>query len=378
MKNLLLIILLITGTGQVLFAQIQTENISTSESLFNFPKPGTLYDNFVFYLPKGNRMTLEMSSISQLKKLPNLDSLAKKVYEDLQVFKDPLSKELTSKRIDYVVLKEGNKIRITEHKPTADYYTFKENEPVQMKVDQDTVRIKFYFKGEGTYTGTVLIPCFVTFIVNNISDIKNFPDNTLSNSLNNLLLKDLEQQFKADKPKWESGRYFVSYYVEKNERIFPKKLKYLVWGRNSGIDPYVQLGIQNVRGSWVPSTGIGFSFFQTNTRSVEKKSYSFFLEPYFFFSRDANNNSIVDRNDFMSFKFHKEFKNFRNNGIGLIYSNASIGYLIKRNGNWFEKNTVKFSLPGLQSKNIILEPEFYFNDFFKHFSPSLKLTLFFE
>jgi hypothetical protein len=80
----------------------------------------------------------------------------------------------------------------------------------------------------------------------------------------------------------------------------------------------------------------------------------------------------------MSFKFHKEFKNFRNNGIGLIYSNASIGYLIKRNGNWFEKNTVKFSLPGLQSKNIILEPEFYFNDFFKHFSPSLKLTLFFE
>jgi|GEM_PF-6112523 len=49
-----------------------------------------------------------------------------------------------------------------------------------------------------------------------------------------------------------------------------------------------------------------------------------------------------------------------------------------RKGEYFEETTFKFSLPGLHAKNILLEPEFIFNRFFKNFIPSLKLSLIFE
>jgi hypothetical protein len=378
MKKIIVSILLLTGTGKFLPAQETSANISTSEFLFNYPKPGGLYNNFTFYLNNGNKMTLEMASIHQLKKLPNLDSLAKKVYEGLQPFKDSLSKELTTKRVDYVIGgKDVARMRITEHQPSSNYYTYKDGEPLQMKVDQDTLRIKLFIK-TGKKDEKMAPPCFVTFIVNNISDINNIPENALNKGLNDLLIKDIAGQFKADPAKYESGRYYAVYKLETNERLAPKKVTQFAWGRSSGLDAYMQLGIQYLRGSWVPSTGVGVTFFQTNTRAFEKKSYSLFWEPYFFFSRDASNNSVVDRNDFITFKFHSEFKNYRTNALGLMYQNISVGYLINRKGNWFEKNTFKFSLPGLQTKNILLEPEFYFNDFFKNCSPSLKLTLFFE
>jgi len=47
-------------------------------------------------------------------------------------------------------------------------------------------------------------------------------------------------------------------------------------------------------------------------------------------------------------------------------------------GNWFEPNTFKFSLPGVRNYTLQVEPEFYFNGFFKNFSPSLRFSLFFE
>ena len=382
MKKLFLFFLLIAGIVHVLPAQDVTT--SNSELIFNSPKPGSLYDNFVFYFPKGNRMTLEMNSIHQLKNLPNLDSLARKVYEDLQVFKDSLTKELTTKRVDYITSKDGAKIRITEHQPASNYYAYKQNEPVQIKVDQDTLRIKLYVKGvyineNKTTPYSLEAPfCFVTFVVNNISDINNIPVNALDKALHDLLLKDMETQINYDKPKYEGGRYYAAYKIETSERIAPKSLKYLAWGRSSGFDPYIQVGLQNLRGYWAPSAGLGFSVFETNTRRFEKKIYTLMVEPYFFFYKDANNNSVTDKNTFLTFKYHTEFKNYRPNATSLMYENFSIGYLINRNGNWFEKNTFKISVPGLQTKNILLEPEFYFNDFFKHFSPSLKITLFFE
>jgi len=52
-----------------------------SENIFNNPKPGTLTDNFSFILSRGNRMTIELSSIHQLKRFPNIDSLLKKYYQ---------------------------------------------------------------------------------------------------------------------------------------------------------------------------------------------------------------------------------------------------------------------------------------------------------
>jgi DNA-directed RNA polymerase specialized sigma24 family protein len=58
--------------------------------------------------------------------------------------------------------------------------------------------------------------------------------------------------------------------------------------------------------------------------------------------------------------------------------NVSIGYLVSRKGNWFEPNTFKIGIPGVRSGWLQLEPEFFFHDFLKGISPSIKLTLHYE
>jgi hypothetical protein len=35
-------------------------------------------------------------------------------------------------------------------------------------------------------------------------------------------------------------------------------------------------------------------------------------------------------------------------------------------------------VPGFLAGSLLFEPEFFFNDFFRNFSPSLKMTLLFE
>jgi len=217
MKKITLYFLLLAGTGKTLYAQnnfgIYNPQLN-SESIFNTPKPGGLLNNFEFILPKGNRMMLELSSIHQLKRFPNIDSLLKKVLVDLEPFKDSINNQLSIKRIDCIVGATNNKIRIIQHQPTADYYSIKNKEVTQLKTDQDTLRIRLmlpsYVKGviiNGEKKTELLRPCFVTLIVNNIDDLKNLQENYFTNAINNLLMKDLQKAFSGDKEKWESGTY---------------------------------------------------------------------------------------------------------------------------------------------------------------------------
>ena len=101
-------------------------------------------------------------------------------------------------------------------------------------------------------------------------------------------------------------------------------------------------------------------------------------EPYFFFTRDASNKLITERNDFATLRFIQVEDDERSKGSFEYVGNFSIGYLTYKKGNWFEKNTWKVGLPGVRSGWLQLEPEFYFNNLFKNFSPTLKLTLHYE
>ena len=136
-------------------------------------------------------------------------------------------------------------------------------------------------------------------------------------------------------------------------------------------EPDVYVGFQYARGAWIPSAVVGFQLINGDYDG-KREVFKLMWEPHFFFSRDAANKLISDRNDFLTFRLYQYDKE---ENVGLYSPTSfSIGYLINRQGNWYEKHTFKFSVPGLTYKLISLEPEFFFNDFFKHFSPSLKLN----
>lgn len=377
-------LMLVTSITSFAFAQYdRTVNVylnNSTERLFNYPAPGRLQTRFEFLLGKGNKMVLELNNISQFSKIINPDSIVRKVWAALQPFKDSLTKPLINWRIDFVITGVDERVRITEYPQRAEIYRIKANEITQLKVEQDTLRIKLYPPGKEitirpTNEKRLVLgqPYFIMLLLNNISDVESLNSDDLSKGF--ALLKndfDKDNKLKKNKPSYSS--YYAMYDVPNNRKISPVKGN-IAWGRRNEVIPFIPIGIQYVRGTMVPSTGAGVEWKFTNGQATNY--YRLYWEPLFDFGRNADKKLITNINSFVTFKYTENTKDAVTRDI-IFALNFSVGHLIKRQGDLFEKNTTKFSLPGFQMKNALLEPEFVFNKFFRNFSPSLKLCLYFE
>jgi hypothetical protein len=121
------------------------------------------------------------------------------------------------------------------------------------------------------------------------------------------------------------------------------------------------------------SFGASFSYYKSNKTDGFRIGAGIYWEPQFSFSSDASGKIQSFRNDFLTFRLaetpNKPYTNFE------LLSAISVGYLINRSGNYFEKNTFRVGLPGLATGRLQLEPELYFNNFFKNVSPGIRLSL---
>ncbi len=379
----MLLLVLVTSIISHAFAQYdRTANVYATTStdwLFNYPAPGKLQTRFEFLLGKGNKMVLELSNISQFPKIENVDSIVRIVWNALQPFRDSLSKPLVNRRIDFVFTPVDKRVRIIEYPQRADIYRIKGDDITQLKVEQDTLRIKLHTPGKEIIYSTnekrqvFNQTYFIMLLVNNITDVATFSENELSKGMA-LLKNDLDKNSKLKKNKPSYSRYYAMYDVPNSKKISPSKGN-IAWGRRNEVIPFIPVGVQYVRGSWVPSTGAGVEWKATNGNAT--RYVRLYWEPLFDFSRGADKKLTTNVNSFVAFKYTENTKDAVTKNL-IFALNFSIGYLVNRQGELFENNTFKFSLPGFQMKNVLLEPEFVFNNFFKNFSPSLKLGLYFE
>ncbi len=242
-------------------------------------------------------------------------------------------------------------------------------------MEQDTLRIALYsIKATGVFYP--VRPIYITFIINHLTDLPSLlKDNEIAPAI-----QVFKKDFAARRFKNRSGsftQYHAIYDVPSQQRLSPKSGALNSYRRTTELIPYAQMGIQYLRGSWLPSAGAGLEL-TTKQRDNFERKFQLFWEPYFLFGRDSLKRLSIYRNDFITFRY-SSFSSYRGATRQIEFRQAfSMGYLTRRSGDLFERNTFKFSLPGLQTKNIMLEPEAVFNDFFKHFSPSLKLTLILE
>lgn len=354
---------------------------SRAEFLFNSPAPGTLQHQFTFGLGGGNTMRIELTYVGQLLQLNDLDSLFRSVWNGLQPFYDTLRKPLVSRRIDYRIGGPGDvQVRFLEYPQSGDVFRIHNGDTSQVKVEQDSLRIiQFTYDSSllnrrnasfGRTTPEAARQAYViTLVLNNISDLPRLSAADLHWALIHLK-EELGRNLYAAPEKQFLSRFSAAYDVTTRRKVTPYKFRPL---NSTTLSPYVQVGIQFARGNWLPSAGLGLEFSDRRTET-ETRNYRFFWEPYFTFGHDVNGAVTVERNDFLTLQYGVNFRRLGSKTPTFTQS-FSLGYLRHRRGNTFEENTIKFTLPGLQAKNLSLEPEFYFNNFFKNFSPSLKLTL---
>jgi hypothetical protein len=320
-------------------------------------------------LPNRNRLVVVFNTWPELAAHRNLDSLLRLFVADWRLWRDTTGTRTDARRVTYTVEPGGARTArvATFALPTETYQFRSDEEPVQLKTALDTLVIEKRLEpGSRTTKPAFDLPLNVQFCfyLNRLEDIEALT----KQGLNGELEKAIGQARAYTGHDLFLPRYWSAYSPEPGQRR-----PWRVGGFNEG-----QLVLS-------PGVGVGVARNQLYTALVGDLG----LRPgqtllglrlgwheYVFFEPRGDGTTRIVRNSFlnagiMSFRLRPAYGDLPHaNGASL-----TLGYLIRRNGDFFEKNT--FRLAG--TVNLFrwskIEPELYWNGFFKNVYPGLRLNV---
>ena len=128
----------------------------------------------------------------------------------------------------------------------------------------------------------------------------------------------------------------------------------------------ITVNVQNYKNYFVPSFSLGMKLTLTNRERTFKWEPGLFWEPHFLFARDNQNKLHTYRNDFLTFTYGqggtKDYDPRKDFSFSAVFS---LGYLINRNGDYFEKNTFRFGAGKISLAKTTIEPSYILIIFLK-------------
>jgi hypothetical protein len=353
----------------IVHAQQKEKPVAPPDDLLFEPTPGTTVVRYWADLGKGNLLRLELSRQADLARFENLDSLLLTFVADMKAFRDSLSDPLTGKRIDYLMDTTGlKKIRIRMTRLPANTYLLEAGEPSLLRLQQDTIFLLLPVTAAGQKRKKDTEPVYdrLGLFLNRYDDLSNFITAGL-----NAKLRSMETH----------GKVWVDWtsYGQK-DRVRLRKDHSISSDISSGDKGTLSLryaiSFQNYKNYFNPSFNLGttISFEHKGTRN----SFSADWEPTFIFAPDAQGRLQTYRNDFLVFGYaNKKTKQEGQAGIGSFPDlDFSLGYLINRQGNYFEKHTFRFCLGSIKLvRGIRIQPCMYFNDLLRGVTPGIRVTI---
>lgn len=371
MKKIISVLMLVISINGKAIAQAAA-GVTHVDRIFNMPA-AYMKRSFTVDLGKGNKMQIELTDIEDLKQFKNIDSLLQIFLQDMIPFKDSLADEMASKRIDYLTDELGRKkIRIQLHKPTGTSFLLQQGNISALKLEQDTVT----FPGTYVHTinSTILKPFTearyyrISFFVNQLNDLTQYTG--LNEKINTIQKNQKSRWIKEENGLWHIKNGDKSIYSNHQPAGY-------VSGTGTGdyLSSQVAVNFQNYKNYFVPSASLGISLGFNNGKL--KQELGLLWEPHFFFAKNAQGNLRTYRNDFLTFTYKRTVLRKDNYIPAFSFTNAfSIGYLVRRSGDFLEKNTMRIGVGqvSLFKDKINLEPVMYFNHFFKGVTPGLRLS----
>ncbi|MCU7548558.1 hypothetical protein OCK74_05490 [Chitinophagaceae bacterium LB-8] len=366
MKKMICFLMLLASITGIAFAQ---NNTTKTDKTFELP-PNHAHRRFFIDLDKGNKMQIEVSAMEDLKPFLKMDSVIRVFLKDLEPLKDSLGDELLSRLIDYIADSSGRKkIRIQQFKPKGSSFLVQDGEVASLKLEQDTINFigtvsiiaKYTLRKAFTTSRTYRI----SFYVNNLSDLVSYTDGRLNQKMQ--VLQDHVNNT------WVTTAKKSEAYLKEDPSIKARLPKGYVAGGNY-LNIRFSVDVQNYKNYFVPSFSLGAGLIIS--KSFFKRDIVLSWDPNFFFSKDSAGSLKTYRNDFLTLTW----------GQGLIRDNEprkeshllfimSLGYLVHRSGNYFDKNTFRMGAGRLSlfEGKTKIEPAMYFNHFFKGVTPGLRL-----
>lgn len=369
MKKTIIVLMLFISILPNLCAQSNNKEDKT----FEIPSNIIIGRRFYIDLEKGNRLEIELTDITDLEKISNIDSLLKIFVADITPLKDSLSDPLTSKRIDYVTDAQGRKkIRLQQFQPKGDSYLLANGELSSLKINQDTVNIIGVLPGAPKPSQKISLknPRYyhLLFYLNNIGE--------LAGLMHGILAEKIAVIQNNVNTKWPTVLGSGAHYLLKDKTISADRPKGFTPGETGDfLEGLVNINVQNYKNYFVPSFSIGARLTLTNRDRTFKWEPGLFWEPHFLFAKDSLGKIHTYRNDFLTFTYGQGGTTDHDPRKPFAYSAVfSLGYLINRNGSYFDKNTFRFGAGKLQLAKTTIEPSIYFSNFLKGVTPGIRIT----
>ncbi len=366
LKTIALLGLWLCISGTLCAQQKEKPALSPDDQLFELT-PGTTVLRFWADLGKGNLLRLELSQRSDLTRFENIDSLLLTFLADMKAFRDSLGDPLTGKRIDYLMDTTGvKKVRIRQTRLTGNSYLLEGGEPALLRLQQDTIFILLPASAPGKKTTGPVYDRLGLFL-NRYDDLPNFITAGL-----NAKLRSMETTRKVWMDWTASGQ--KDKVVLKTDHSISSDVSSQYKGT---LSLRYAISLQNYKNYFNPSFNLGMTI--GTEHNYKKNSFAADWEPTFIFSSDARGRLQTYRNDFLVFGYaHTRPKQQGQPGIGVwVDIDFSLGYLIGRQGDYFEKHTFRFCAGNIKlaSGKIRIQPCMYFNDLFRGVTPGVRITL---
>ncbi len=358
-----MLVVSITGTP---FAQ---DKKSQSDKTFEL-SPDYPSRRFTVDLGKGNKMQIELVNLEDLNRFTKMDSVIRVFLKDIEPIKDSLGDETMSRRIDYVTDTMGlKKIRIQKIKPKGSNFVVRDGDVALLKLEQDTVNFlgstSFVAKYTARKAFTKTRYYRVSFFLNDLSDLDSYLDGSLNGKIQALQ--------NTTKPLWNTTAQPGTAFLKSDRSISAKLPAGFVSGGDF-INLRVSVDIQNYKQYFVPSFSLGAGLILSTPHF--KRDIVLSWDPHFFFAKDSQDKLKTFRNDFLTLTWGQGFvKDNQPRKESHLLFIMSLGYLIKREGDYFDKNTFRIGAGRLSlfSGKSKIEPVIYFNNFFKGVTPGLRL-----
>ena len=369
MTKTICVLMLLASITESLCAQ----STNKSDKAFEVPENIVFNRRFMIDLGKGNKMMMELSDISDLDRLANMDSLLTIFLLDIAPLKDSLEDPLTAKRIDYVTDGQGRKkIRFQQLQPKGTSYLIDTGELASLRTEQDTINIIGIFVNPPKPKQKISLtnPRYyrIVFYLNDMGE--------LTSIMNGMLKEKIITIQNNINERWPTVLGTGFHYLKTDPTITGDRPRgFTAAGTGDFLTGYITVNAQNYKNYFVPSFSVGIRLTLSNRERTFKWEPGLLWEPHYLFARDSLNKLHTYRNDFLTIIYgqggtrdHDPRKDFAFSAV------FSLGYLINREGDYFEKNTFRLGAGKIQLLKTSVEPSIYFNNLFKGVTPCIRIS----
>lgn len=371
MKKILLCVMLLTGITAELYAQQ-----NQSDKTFEVPADVIINRRFTIDLGKGNRVKLELTDWADFERVKNIDSLVQEFLDDISGLKDSLTDPLSARRIDHVTDAQGRrKIRFQQFYAKGSSYLLNNGDLASLRTVQDTIHLIGAVINPPKSIDQVSISnqrmYHFIFYLNDINELKSLLNGTLKEKLGSIAA-NLHG-------KWPLVLGTGDHYMKSDKSITADRPR---GNTRGGEGDYIALlfsvSAQNYKQYFVPSFSLGARLTVANRYRTFKWEPGLYWEPHFLFAKDAQNTLRTYRNDFLTLAYAqggiKDYDSRKEFSFGASFS---LGYLIRREGEYFDKHTFRLGAGKIQMLKTTIEPGLNFNNFFKGVTPCIRITQYF-